>query len=96
MSVLRERGSGVRLELTTCAIFFGSGAVLLHLVSSTQSDENTAIASVRTHGVRQLLVYCNGKRESDWLCHGELPIEQFSAKETLPDLQRRWRTAADG
>ena len=24
------------------------------------------IASVRAHGVRQLLVYCNGKREGDW------------------------------
>ena len=33
------------------------------------------IASVRAHGVRQLLVYCNGKREGDWPCHhhGELP-----------------------
>ena len=38
------------------------------------------IASVR--GVRQLRVYCNGKREGDWACHhhGELPIEQFSAE----------------
>jgi hypothetical protein len=26
------------------------------------------IASVRTHGVRQLLVYCLGKREGDWPC----------------------------
>ena len=43
MSVLRERGSGVRLGLTTCAIFFGSGAVLLHPICSTQSDENTAM-----------------------------------------------------
>jgi hypothetical protein len=25
------------------------------------------IASVRAHGVRQLLDYCNGKREGDWL-----------------------------
>ena len=49
------------------------------------------IALVRTHGVRQLLGYCNGKRESDWPCHGELPIEQFSAEEALPDIQRRCR-----
>ena len=54
------------------------------------------IASVRTHGVRQLLVYCNGKRDSDWPCHGELPIEQFSAEETLPDLQRRCRCTKRG
>jgi len=27
------------------------------------------IASVRAHGVRQLLVYCQGKREGDWPCH---------------------------
>ena len=47
--------------------------------------EPVTIASVRAHGVRQLLVYCNGKREGDWPCHhhGELPIEQFSAEETL-------------
>jgi hypothetical protein len=34
------------------------------------------IASVRAHGVRQLLVYCLGKREGDWPCHhsGKLPI----------------------
>jgi hypothetical protein len=33
------------------------------------------IASVRAHGVRQLLIYCNGKRDGDWPCHhyGELP-----------------------
>jgi len=58
--------------------------------------EPVIIASVRTHGVRQLLVYCNGKRESDWLCHGELPIEQFSAEETLPDIQRRCRCTKCG
>ena len=57
------------------------------------------IASVRAHGVRQLLVYCNGKREGDWPCqhHGELPIEQFSAEETLSEIQRRCRcTSAAG
>jgi hypothetical protein len=37
------------------------------------------IASVRAHGVRQLLVYCLGKRERDWPCHhqGKLPIDRF-------------------
>ena len=51
------------------------------------------IASLRPHGVRQLLVYCRGKREGDWPCHhsGELPIEQFSAEETLRDIERRCR-----
>jgi len=38
------------------------------------------IASVRAHGVSQLLVYCLGKREGDWPCHhfGKLPIESLS------------------
>ena len=56
------------------------------------------IASVRAHGVRQLLVYCNGKREGDWPCHhhGELPIEQFSAEETLPEIQGRCRCTVCG
>jgi hypothetical protein len=51
------------------------------------------IASVRAHGVRQLLVYCNGKRDGDWPCHhqGDLQIERFKAEETLPDIQRRCR-----
>ena len=59
---------------------------------------SVTIASLRTHGVRQLLVYCNGKREGDWPCHhqGTLPIEQFSADETLPDIQRRCRCTACG
>ena len=56
------------------------------------------IASVRTHGVRQLLVFCNGKREGDWPCHhhGELPIDRFSAEETLPNIQRRCRCTICG
>ena len=56
------------------------------------------LAPVRAHGVRQLLVYCNGKRESDWPCHhsGELPIEQFSAEETLSEIQRRCRCTICG
>jgi hypothetical protein len=56
------------------------------------------IASIHAHGVRQLLVYCNGKREGDWPCHhsGELPIEQFSADETLRDIEGRCRCTACG
>ncbi len=50
------------------------------------------IASIRAYGVRQLLVYCNGKREGDWPCHhhGELPIDRFSAEETC----QRYNAAA--
>jgi hypothetical protein len=49
------------------------------------------IASVRAHGVRQVLVYCLGKREGDWPCHhlGKLPINRFQAEEVLQDS--RWR-----
>ena len=56
------------------------------------------IALMRAHGVRQLLVYCNGKREGDWPCHhhSELPIEQFSAEETLSEIQRRCRCTVCG
>ena len=44
----------------------------------TNDSSPVIIAPVRAHGVRQLLVYCNGKREGDWPCHhsGKLPIEQ--------------------
>jgi len=36
-------------------------------------------------GVRQLLVYCLGKREGDWPCHhlGKLAIDRFQAEEVL-------------
>jgi len=41
------------------------------------------IASLHSHGVRQLPVYCLGKREGDWPCHhsGTLPIDRFQAEE---------------
>ena len=54
------------------------------------------IASLYPHGVRQLLVYCNGKREGDWPCHhqGTLAIERFSADECLSDIERRCRCTA--
>jgi hypothetical protein len=49
------------------------------------------IASLQSHGVRQLLVYCLGKREGDWPCHhsGKLPIDRFQAGEVLSDIERR-------
>ena len=52
---------------------------------STAGVEPVTIASVRAHGVRLLLVYCNGKREGDWPCHhaGAVPIDRFRADETL-------------
>jgi hypothetical protein len=51
------------------------------------------IALVRTHGVRQLLVYCLGKREGDWPCHhqGTLPVGRFRADEILGDIESRCR-----
>jgi len=56
------------------------------------------IASVRAHGVRQLLVYCLGKREGDWPCHHseKLPIDCFQAEELLSDIERRCRCAVCG
>ena len=41
------------------------------------------IASVRTHGVRQLLVFCNGKREGDWPCPIISCRSPLHAEETL-------------
>jgi len=56
------------------------------------------IASVRVHGIRQLLVYCLGKREGDWPCHhsGKLPIDRFQAEEVLSDIERRCRCTVCG
>jgi hypothetical protein len=46
---------------------------------------SVTIASLQSHGVRQLLVYCLGKRKGDWPCHhqGALPIERFKPKKFL-------------
>ena len=65
---------------------------------STAGIEPVTIASVRAHGVRRLLVYCNGKREGDWPCHhaGTLPIDRFRADETLVDIGRRCRCTVCG
>jgi hypothetical protein len=56
------------------------------------------IASVRADGVRQLLVYCHGKREGDWLCHhsGTLPIDRFRPDEVLSNIQLRCRCTVCG
>jgi hypothetical protein len=60
--------------------------------------EPVTIASVRAHGVRQLLVYCLGKREGDWPCHhsGMLPVDRFQAEEVLSDIERRCRCITCG
>ena len=70
------------------------------LCSQKQTCRYAVMQSVRAHGVRRLLVYCNGKREGDWPCHhqGALPIEQFKVNECLRDRERRctacgWRRA---
>ena len=59
---------------------------------------SVTIASVRAHGVRQLLIYCRGKREGDWPCHHEaaLPIDRFRVDEALRDIERRCRCTVCG
>ncbi len=54
------------------------------------------IASVRAHGVRQLFVYCRGRRAGDWPCHHEatLAVDRFGADEALRDIERRCRCTA--
>jgi hypothetical protein len=56
------------------------------------------IASIRAHGVRQLLVYCRGRRAGDWPCHHEatLPVDRFGADEALRDIEQRCRCTACG
>src|SRR5262245_16282018 len=56
------------------------------------------IASLQSHGVRQLLVYCLGKREGDWPCHHQetLPIGRFRADEILGDIESRCRCTVCG
>jgi len=59
---------------------------------------HVTIASVRADGVRQLLVYCLGKREGDWTRHhqGTLPIDRFQVEEVLGDIERRCRCTVCG
>ena len=56
------------------------------------------IASICAHGVRQLLVYCRGKRTGDWPCHheGTLPVDRFNADDALRDIEQRCRCTACG
>ena len=51
------------------------------------------IAQVRSLGVTQLIVFCRGKCEGEWLCPA-LPIERFQAIETncLQMAQSRCQT----
>jgi hypothetical protein len=55
-----------------------------------------SVASVRAHGVQELLVYCLGKRDGDWPCRhsGTLPVDRFRSEETLADIERRCRCTA--
>ena len=56
--------------------------------------DGITIASVHADGVRQLLVYCRGKRKGDWPCHHEatLPVDRFADDEALADIERRCGT----
>ena len=65
---------------------------------NVKAFEPVTIASVRAHGVRSLLVYCNGKREGDWPCHhqGKLSIDCFDDGVPLRDIERRCRCTACG
>jgi hypothetical protein len=66
------------------------------LVTQFRDD---SIAGARIfYGVRQLLVYCLGKRDGDWPCHhsGKLLIDRFQADEVLQDIERRCRCTVCG
>ena len=62
------------------------------------APEQVTIGSVRAHGVRTLLVYCNGKRDGDWPCHhqGKLAVDCFEGDVALLDIERRCRCTACG
>ena len=53
---------------------------------------------IRAHGVRQLLVYCRGKRTGDWPGHheGTLPVDRFNADEALREIEQCAQPAAGG
>jgi hypothetical protein len=61
-------------------------------------SERVTIASLRPHGVRQLLVYCHGKRDGNWPCHHQatLPINSFQDHEAIKDIERHCRCTACG
>lgn len=62
------------------------------------SQIQVTIASVRAHGVSNLFVYCNGKREGNWPCNHQstLQVDRFQADDALPDIQRRCRCTMCG
>jgi hypothetical protein len=59
---------------------------------------SVTIAFIRAHGVTNLLVYCQGKREGDWPCHhrGTLSMDGFKDCEALSEIGRRCRCTACG
>lgn len=59
---------------------------------------SVTIASIRAHGVRQLLVYCRGKRDGDWPCHheGTIAVDAFDDGVALADIERRCRCTECG
>lgn len=61
--------------------------------------EPVTVASVRAHGVRSLLIYCNGKRDGEWPCNnhqGKLAVDRFDDDVVLRDIERRCRCTACG
>jgi hypothetical protein len=88
-----DRGTESRSSWVAAALFYCRQSWRNMAMAGT-----VTIASVRAHGVRQLLVYCFGKREGDWPCHhsGKLPIDPFQAEEVLSDIERRCRCTVCG
>ena len=79
----------------------GSGLERVHtrdfapLPHKASGPSPVTIASVRAHGVRQLLVNCNGEREGDWPCHHQVVVRRANPRhrlrysETQPRRTRR-------
>ena len=94
---------GFTLRFTTVWIFsfdFRTARLLYlePLTPTNQTDmQSITIASIRAHGVRTLLVYCNGKRDDDWPYHhqGKLAVDCFNDEVELRD-KRRCRCTACG
>ena len=67
--------------------------------NSLTNMKSITIASIRAHGVRTLLVYCNGKRDGDWPCNHEgklSAVDWFCDGVALRDIERRCRCTACG
>jgi len=65
---------------------------------NTAMGGTITIASLQSHSVRQLLIYCLGKRDGDWPCHhsGKLSIDRFEADEVLQDIEGRYSCTVCG